>query len=297
MSGLAAKTARARTLSALYARFWHMLAHARLAKRGVWCGTRLAPINGMKMPSRSWPLLVLALVGTLACGRTTALTDKQSPGLGTDASVRVADAQVADAAPPIGRPLASDASVPVADAQAGDAATRGKPGSAGAGGGVAPNPCGKTALSQAEGRDPARVCPVSALGMQVSDAGTTSCRTEADCGAYLHCLGGTCTSDACFVDSECPADSACACAGDYYGGNGMHPNLCIRGQCRSDADCGGRACSPSFSLRCGGLAGNFCHTSTDSCNTDADCCGSTPWCRYQAPLGAWVCEAITVCNG
>jgi hypothetical protein len=45
------------------------------------------------------------------------------------------------------------------------------------------------------------------------------------------------------------------------------------------------------------LAGYYCHGPADDCQSDTDCCGSTPACRYQPALGHWACQAVVVCNG
>jgi hypothetical protein len=45
------------------------------------------------------------------------------------------------------------------------------------------------------------------------------------------------------------------------------------------------------------LTGFFCHSAEDTCNTDSDCCSSTPACRFQSELGHWACQAVMVCNG
>jgi hypothetical protein len=91
---------------------------------------------------------------------------------------------------------------------------------------------------------------------------------------------------------------ACACSSQLGGGNARSGNLCITTGCRLDSDCGpGGVCSASNGNRCGGLQGFYCHSAADTCLTSSDCCGSTPLCVYQATLGHWACQAVTVCNG
>jgi len=133
-----------------------------------------------------------------------------------------------------------------------------------------------------------------------ADGGPIACTVDADCqeaGIGLYCRKGACSPDACLVDGDCPTGEACGCS-NMFRGNIAQANRCVMSSCRVDADCGpGGVCSPSFSARCGGLAGFYCHSAADSCQTDTDCCGSTPQCRYQPTLGHWACQAIVVCNG
>lgn len=131
------------------------------------------------------------------------------------------------------------------------------------------------------------------------DGGPMACTVDADCqeaGIGIYCRKGACSPDACLVDGDCPTGEACGCSNMFHG-NISQANRCVMSSCRVDADCGaGGVCSPSFSARCGGLAGYYCHSAADSCHTDADCCKSTQ-CRYQPTLGHWACQAIVVCNG
>jgi hypothetical protein len=149
------------------------------------------------------------------------------------------------------------------------------------------------------GRPTSISCPVSTATGYFPDAGA-SCDPDAGaaCSPGLKCLHGACGLDACRTDSDCQTGFACICAGDFYGGNGIHGNVCVTSQCRVDADCGpAEVCSPSFGEGCGGPSGVFCHSSADTCGTDADCCGSTPGCRYQSTLGHWACQSVALCNG
>ena len=170
-------------------------------------------------------------------------------------------------------------------------------GAANTGGGV--NACGKTPLSKAVGRPTIVACPESPLAENWHDAGVMTCVSATDCPGGEMCLKGMCGPDECHLDTDCSSGFACACAAGYYGGNAIHGNPCVPAQCRIDADCKtpGGTCAPSFSGRCGALSGYYCHSPADTCNTDADCCGSTPNCSYQPTLGHWACQSFTVCNG
>jgi hypothetical protein len=132
------------------------------------------------------------------------------------------------------------------------------------------------------------------------------CKTDADCpapkpgGWTYYCRQGLCGIDQCLSDADCAQGESCACANEYYGGNGIHPDLCMPAKCRVDADCGaGGLCGPAITGYCGGLSGYFCHSAADECTADADCCSdrSRPSCGYSPPLGHWACQAFPVCNG
>jgi hypothetical protein len=136
------------------------------------------------------------------------------------------------------------------------------------------------------------------------DGGLAACTTDADCAgdagaynAFSHCLHGLCSFDQCLTDSDCP-NAVCGCAADYYGGNvAFHPNVCVTGNCRTDADCGaGGACSPSRG-RCGTYEGFYCHGAADSCVNATTDCGSCGYaCVYAPTAGAFVCGGA-ICNG
>jgi hypothetical protein len=67
----------------------------------------------------------------------------------------------------------------------------------------------------------------------------------------------------------------------------------------TDADCGGRYCSPSMGA-CGqqGLAGYYCHTPEDQCIDDVDCQSdgdAESYCAYIAIFARWMC-APAICD-
>ena len=73
----------------------------------------------------------------------------------------------------------------------------------------------------------------------------------------------------CVADSECESDQVCLC-GDPVG-------TCVTARCRSDADCGGLACTTyNDSPGCNGTSVS-CQTAADTCATDAQC-GSDQFC-------------------
>ncbi len=165
-------------------------------------------------------------------------------------------------------------------------------------GGARLNDCGKTSLSTPEGRPTSPVCSLSEAAANWQDAGAMSCKTSDDCRNFAPCVHGACAPDECNTDGDCAEGFGCACAADYYGGNGIHGNLCVPAQCRVDADCKAPGvCSPTLSGACRSLVGYYCHSPADTCNTDADCCADTSRCEYQPALGHWSCTAEVGCSG
>lgn len=103
-------------------------------------------------------------------------------------------------------------------------------------------------------------------------------------------------SDFCFDDSDCRTGGPCVCAGSEARNRW---NVCLDGNCQTDADCGddGR-CSPTLS-DCGdygGIIGYYCHTPQDTCVNDSDCSESAGYCMYRPELGHWQC-GYTQCVG
>lgn len=141
-------------------------------------------------------------------------------------------------------------------------------------------------------------CPLHGTSSSSAEGGAASCSTDADCQPGLsgaHCLNGACGLDECLTDSDCPDGQACACGTQV--GLTIPSNSCISAGCRVDADCADGACSVSSAGYCHRVDGVYCHTSSDTCQSDADCCGSTPVCAYQSTLGHWACQAYPVCAG
>ena len=173
-------------------------------------------------------------------------------------------------------------------ASAGDASGGGAGGAAAA--------CKGATVTKADGRPTGATCRPTRVQDFPGDAGI-ACTTSTQC-TYGTCVKGECTLDDCVVDSDCPAGSACVCADTFYGGNGMHGNVCVKANCRTNADCGpSGVCETSFGERCGGPSGVYCHSAADTCGTYKDCCPSAPACRYQSELGHWACLGVSVCNG
>jgi hypothetical protein len=126
------------------------------------------------------------------------------------------------------------------------------------------------------------------------------CFRDSDCSAGENgrCFNSRenrqCTYDECFSDSECSLGGPCACGGRYSGDPG--PNVCMAGNCRTDADCPStNYCSPTQG-ECGsygGIIGYYCHTPSDTCVDDAECVGDSTrgagYCMYRPELGHWAC--------
>ncbi len=137
----------------------------------------------------------------------------------------------------------------------------------------------------------------------------TECTIDADCtmGTNGRCNGNghdgwRCTYDACFSDAECTSGTAriCECEGEFR----SDANVCLSGDCVTDADCASGFCSPTLGS-CGdytGTVGWFCHTCADTCVDDADCgavdAGSfgRPYCAFDPMSGHWGCQS-THCVG
>src|SRR5204863_7738820 len=105
-----------------------------------------------------------------------------------------------------------------------------------------------------------------------------------------------CSYDECAMDGECGSSSLCNCRE----ATNAFANTCQHGNCKTDADCGGRYCSPSGIgldpyCRTGiplGSFGFFCHTPKDDCTDDADCPISgnfPPTCVFDATQSKWAC--------
>lgn len=126
-----------------------------------------------------------------------------------------------------------------------------------------------------------------------------TCTTDADCtdGINGRCNGNghdgwNCTYDRCFADDECSGGGVCECEGGFR----SDANVCLPGDCRTDADCATGFCSPTLGS-CGdytGTVGWFCHTCEDECVDDSDCAGDggifgAPYCAFDPALGHWAC--------
>ena len=138
------------------------------------------------------------------------------------------------------------------------------------------------------------------------DGPRVECRAHTDCtdGENGRCVGNghdgwRCTYDSCFADSDCSDGTSGPQLCECEGGSRSDNNVCLRGTCRVDADCGAAGyCSPSFG-DCGnyfGVIGYYCHTNTDECVNDADCNadGSHPeaYCAFKPTVGRWQCSNL-----
>ena len=99
--------------------------------------------------------------------------------------------------------------------------------------------------------------------------------------------------DECLVDSDCGATDVCSCAGHTFEYAHATRNICVTADCRTDADCGAFACSPTDSDGGPfyGVQGYYCHTSNDSCGRDSDCVRGTEqgYCMFSQDVAHWVC--------
>lgn len=108
-----------------------------------------------------------------------------------------------------------------------------------------------------------------------------------------------CEYDACGSDGDCGAGMACLCAGEL--GAKTSVNICIPADCKTDADCHGYSCSPTFVALDKGecrsesqpYQGLRCHTPDDRCVDDEDCNGGE--CVYSDAKRHWVCSIRFVC--
>lgn len=207
-------------------------------------------------------------------------------------------------------------------AGAGGSAASGGSGARSGAGGIGTGGGGGLGRAPALHRAQATACddtrPYYDAGAPVVDGAVTggfvSCHTHQDCTSGLNgrCVGNghdgwRCDYDECLTDSDCTGDAGagrmvCACSSGFRSDN----NVCLAGNCRTDADCGANGyCSPTLGDcgKYGGLtaySGYYCHTAADECVDDADCGGDgsygTPYCAYSPITGHWACSS-TNCVG
>jgi hypothetical protein len=127
-----------------------------------------------------------------------------------------------------------------------------------------------------------------------------SCMTAADCTAPPGpgnstapvCVDGQCSVDACHVDADCGDIGVCSCKGNTFAwSHSSFGNVCITGNCRTNADCSSGACEPSIAFGSGpfyGIEGYYCRTPDDSCECDADC-SATGYCAFDPSVSHWAC--------
>jgi hypothetical protein len=130
-------------------------------------------------------------------------------------------------------------------------------------------------------------------GMCSSDSACTmgtNGRCTTSYGGVPNC---SCSYDSCQHDTDCPAGQLCVCHGSLYNPGG---NTCMPGNCRVDADCNGRACSPSIApMGCGGIGGYYCHVAADECTNDSDCQPGLNVCTFDANAAHWKCTQELLC--
>jgi hypothetical protein len=118
--------------------------------------------------------------------------------------------------------------------------------------------------------------------------------------------GCRCNYDTCFNDTQCArAGGPCACRLNTRGASGA--NVCLGGNCQTDANCGpGGYCSPTlgFCGDFGGVEAYYCHTAQDECIDDEDCLtttdggflGQRPYCAFNRETSRWRCSNMA-CAG
>ena len=140
-----------------------------------------------------------------------------------------------------------------------------------------------------------------------------ACTDDADCGGAFvggglclasHSWGGDdacrCFPLSCLQDDECGSGSACEC-GAISGGGCNSPDgplecshHCVPAECRTDADCDGGFCSPSYADCCGAFVESWaCHfPGRDECLSDAECGVSRfgSYCRHEER--GWRCRDV-----
>ena len=147
-----------------------------------------------------------------------------------------------------------------------------------------------------DGATPAPAPPTAHRSVAVAcpaAGGTTSrCKVDDDCRGIFHghCEAGTCNFDQCTTDAGCGAKGVCFCKGATpVGRESSLGNVCVVGNCQTDADCPSGFCSPSYGS-CGdysGVQGYYCHTASDACRNDSECPASG-WCGYDTTAGKYV---------
>jgi hypothetical protein len=150
------------------------------------------------------------------------------------------------------------------------------------------------------------------LGEVPSEAGACQYDTDCTAGVSGRCacappvpgIGAAtaCSYDACQSDRDCSngsSGSVCDCReGPLGNGNQSAANVCLAGNCRTDADCGSAGyCSPSNVPGCGPnwWYGYFCHTANDTCTNDTDCPGPNGICATYG--NAWHCYPSPCADG
>ncbi len=134
--------------------------------------------------------------------------------------------------------------------------------------------------------------------------GQSCCNSDSDCTAgtngrcdYLHNGPPLCTYDQCFGGSDCSTGTTCLCANPMATAD---TNKCLPSNCRTDADCPGSYCSPTYDTTCGsynGYVGIYCHTANDECANDSDCTQmGAGYCAFDKSVAHWVCE-YGICAG
>ena len=200
-------------------------------------------------------------------------------------------------------------------AACGDTSTEGTGG--GGGGTSTDTTTGTTGTTTTEQPIPAQHRATAETCSATRPAGSTGagpdegeCLVDADCvagmnGRCIQDLGQprACSYDECQKDDDCGASSVCECRNPAK----HEANVCVHGNCKTDADCNGGYCSPSavtLSPFCSldvpiGSVGYFCHTPADECTDDADCdpgTASLPGCFFDVDEAHFTCFPVLCVN-
>ncbi|MDI1450383.1 ferritin-like domain-containing protein [Polyangium sp. 6x1] len=132
-----------------------------------------------------------------------------------------------------------------------------------------------------------------------------SCKTDADCTEHPH---GKCTSGigqvgtycgctySCESDDDCGAGKACVCKGT--GALRARNSVCAEASCNTDADCGGSTCGLSaYHNGCYEQVTLACRTKEDTCKSDADCGAATTRGSACVAIGAKGATPTWQCAG
>jgi len=138
--------------------------------------------------------------------------------------------------------------------------------------------------------------PADANDIFIYRASGIPCTSDEQCrpdgGLPGYCLRGACTIDQCLTDDDC-GGGVCVCSTASVPTEIVENlNYCVKGNCRTDGDCGPAGyCVPSAGICSGG--GFFCHTEADTCvDPTIDCPSSCiSACTYFPSRGAFACLA------
>ncbi|MEW5852780.1 MAG: hypothetical protein AB2A00_28615 [Myxococcota bacterium] len=134
--------------------------------------------------------------------------------------------------------------------------------------------------------------------------GTNVCLVGSDCADGFcadNPYGCGCYQATCRSDADCAANEVCACDGV----GGVHPNICIPAECRTDDDCDGLCLLSLGALSqskvpssdcCGFTLRLVCERGTSTCRGGEDCLGNGNACAYVEEWDRFECSARATCT-